>query len=274
VELYTSVSQEMSRRLTRRYSSSFSAASQLFPAAVQTEIYNIYGLVRIADEIVDTYEGDNRQAILDQLESETYDAIVRGYSANPIVHSFAGTARRFGIDKALITPFFESMRMDITPRTYTKKVYETYVYGSAEVVGLMCLKVFTNGDVATYNSLSDGARRLGAAYQKVNFLRDIADDYRRLSRLYFPGETFDAFDESSKQRIIKDIENDFAVALPYITSLPDQARLAVATSYQYYRALLSQLSATPAETIKQTRVSVPRLQKLTIIGAATLKRFV
>jgi phytoene/squalene synthetase len=182
MDLYLSTSRAGSRLFTNAYSSSFGLARRLFSKSIRQHIYDIYGLTRIADEIVDTYHGPHAEAMLNELEAETYRAMERGYSANPIVHAFQATARQFGITQALLKPFFASMRTDLTKKSFTASQYQAYIYGSAEVVGLMCLRVFCNGDDARYDSLKDGASKLGAAYQKVNFLRDIAEDYKELGR--------------------------------------------------------------------------------------------
>lgn len=264
---YTRAAMQLSARFTHLYSTSFSSATKLFDASIRPHIYAIYGLVRIADEIVDTYKGGDQAALLVDLETETYAALQRGYSSNPLVHAFAITARQCGIDKELIGPFFASMRMDLEPRTYDQQAYDEYIYGSAEVIGLMCLKVFVGGNTAQYGHLSSGARRLGAAYQKVNFLRDVAADHHDLGRFYFPGTSFDSLDAAAKLAIITDIRNDFAAAKPYVHQLPVSARKAVQLSYRYYDALLVTLAATPVDTIKQRRISVPRAKKLQLLLA-------
>ena len=236
----------------------------LFDPAIRPHIAAIYGLVRIADEIVDTYEGIDQQGLLTELEDETYHAIKRGYSVNPIVHAFALTAAQFNIDKSLIHPFFVSMHMDITPQIYDESLYKTYIIGSAEVVGLMCLKVFTHDD-SLYASLEPGARRLGAAYQKVNFLRDIKNDAEELNRWYFPIGSFATFDESIKQQLITDIEADFEAALPAAKQLPKNAQAAVMLSIRYYSALLEKLKATSAQELKRTRIRIPDSKKMRIL---------
>lgn len=272
MELYTDTSYELSRTLTLRFSTSFGKSSKLFAPEMQKHIYAIYGLVRIADEIVDTYEGGNKAALLTSLEKETYAAIRSGYSTNPIVHAFALTAHRFGIDESLIGPFFESMRMDLRPLKYTQELYETYIYGSAEVIGLMCLKVFVASDAAQYKRLSTESKALGSAYQKVNFLRDIASDFKDRGRVYFPGVTFGSFDENAKANIIKDIKKDFKKAAPALRKLPKVAQKAVSLSYDYYLELLKKLEETPAETIRSSRVRVSDLAKAKIFALHSLKK--
>lgn len=265
-DLYTLISEEVSRLMTQRYSTSFGMASRLFAKQIRQDIYNIYGFVRVADEIVDTYTGKDRLELLNAFERQTYQDLARGYSTNPIIHAFVSTCLQFGISKALIAPFIESMRMDTNAKRYTVDKYDEYIYGSAEVVGLMCLKVFCQGDNAEYKKLEPGARALGAAYQKVNFLRDIQDDYERLGRYYFPVGSFKTFDEATKETIIADISADFATANIAIAQLPTSAQKAVKASYVYYSALLRKLRATPAERIKQQRIRVADWQKVALLA--------
>jgi 15-cis-phytoene synthase len=272
MDLYTKTSYELSKILTLRYSTSFSSSSKLFPKDVQPHIFAIYGLVRIGDEIVDTYDGAQKANKLTALEKETYAAIQDGYSANPIVHSFALSARQFGIDKDLIEPFFESMRMDLRPITYTDATYRKYIYGSAEVIGLMCLKVFTGGNQVQYKKLAAEASALGSAYQKVNFLRDLASDFKDRQRVYFPGVSFQTFDDTVKTEILKDIKKDFKKAKPGIDKLPTSAQKAVALSYAYYSELLKKLEVTPAATIKQSRVRVSDFKKAELLFRSTIKK--
>lgn len=262
MQLYTDVSYELSRVLTRRYSTSFSLSSRLFAPEVRPHIYAIYGLVRIADEIVDTYKGADAGAQLDRLEAETYEATERGYSVNPIVHAFAAVARRFDISREIIAPFFASMRSDLTAQTFDQPTYDAYIYGSAEVIGLMCLRVFIGGDDARYEALKDGARSLGAAYQKINFLRDFKADYEQLGRVYFPGVTFDSFDDTAKNAITSDIERNLQQARASLTHLPRSSRRAVSLSLHYYQKLLDHLARTPAETIRTKRLRLPNTYKL------------
>lgn len=266
MELYTRVAYENSRHLTLRYSTSFGISSRFFGKDIRDHIYAIYGLVRIADEIVDTYKGDDAGTMLDDFERSTYAALKSGYSTDLIIHAFAQTARRYNITKTLLAPFFESMRMDLHPESYNAaNGYNRYIHGSAEVVGLMCLKVFLYGDKKVYDELSSGAAALGAAYQKVNFLRDMASDYKELGRLYFPGVSFDSFDESAKNTIISDIKNDFDRALPSLRKLPTSSRTATLMSYTYYKELLDRLERTPANSIKQRRIRVPSRRKFTLM---------
>lgn len=272
MDLYDKVAYENSRHLTLRYSTSFGISSRFFSKTVQPHIYAIYGLVRIADEIVDTYKGPDADIQLDDFEQETYRAITAGYSTNPIVHAFAKTAGIYGIDESLIGPFFESMRMDLNPQTYNSADYKKYIHGSAEVVGLMCLKVFVDGDDSQYKKLSHGAAALGSAYQKVNFLRDMAADYKELGRLYFPDISYESFNEASKIAIIDDIKRDFKDAKSSLDQLPSSCRKATSISYSYYTELLKMLQATPAATIKQKRIRVPARRKTALLLASLAQR--
>lgn len=271
MELYAETSYLLADILTKKYSTSFSMSMRLFPRDMRPHIAAIYGLVRIADEIVDEYRGSEQQSLLDDLERETYAAIKRGYSTNPIVHAFALTAERYKIERPIIEPFFRSMRLDCAPMKYSQKKYEQYIEGSAEVVGLMCLKVFVD-DEKLYASLEDGARHLGAAYQKVNFLRDIAADHTELSRWYFPTGSFETFDDVQKSQIIADIDHDFAVARPAIDALPRSARSAVMLSYKYYSELLDKIVQTPASTLKRRRVRVPQKRKVQLLMQALVSK--
>lgn len=259
--LYDTVSFEASRIIMQRYSTSFSRSTRLFPVTIRRYIYAVYGLVRIADEIVDGYDGNDKDLVLDSLEQDVYRALDSGYSTNPVVHAFALTAKKFHIDKTLIEPFFSSMRMDLELIHYTPKLYETYIYGSAEVVGLMCLKVFVSNNQDLYRELESDARKLGAAYQKINFLRDLAADNQELGRFYFPGYTFDSFDEAAKSAVIDDIKKDLSSAHKAVLKLPASARQATKLSSKYYTALLSILEYTPIDTIKLKRMNVPAFHK-------------
>lgn len=265
MELYTQTSFELSKHLTERYSTSFSSSSTLFSASIRPAIYAIYGLVRVADEIVDTYRGHDMDYHLTALEKEVLALITASnpFSANPIIHAFVVTSRQYSIGAELIQPFFASMRADISAKNFSQVEYNTYIYGSAEVIGLMCLKVFTKGDTAAYETLEPGAKSLGAAYQKINFLRDCQDDFKERGRLYFPDITsLEDLDDHARQLIVADIYADIKRADPYIDQLPKEAKRAVRLSYLYYKALLSKLSKLPIEHIIESRVSVPRHIKI------------
>lgn len=269
MELYASVARHISRVIIFSYSTSFSSSMRLFSRQIQPHIASVYGLVRIADEVVDTYRGSSAKKILQELEHDVYRAIKRGYSVNPVVHAFALTAREFGISKSLIHPFFVSMMMDLQPpASYTQKQYTTYIYGSAEVIGLMCLKIFVNGDTKQYVALKKGAQSLGSAYQKVNFIRDIAADATELGRVYFPGVTFATFTDETRDAIIHDIAREFDDAADALRCLPGTSRRAVWLSVLYYRALLKRIARTPADALKQRRVRVNNVHKAVLFCCA------
>lgn len=266
MEQYRSVSGEVSRLITKRYSTSFSIASSLFGGSIRPHIYNIYGLVRIADEIVDTYSGSDALQLLDSFEKELQQAMARGYSTNPVIQAFVYTASTFDIGQELISPFFQSMRVDTSKKSYSESEYKEYIYGSAEVIGLMCLKVFCMGDHEEYRKLMPGAKSLGSAFQKVNFLRDMASDKESLGRYYFPIGDYDDFDDGTKDAIIKDIQNDFNTAKSAINQLPSNSRIAVTVAYKYYLSLLRKLKSENAARIKLERVRVNNFEKLSILG--------
>jgi 15-cis-phytoene synthase len=269
MEVYDRSAQLSARAVTTTFSTSFSVASRFFDSVTRRHIYNIYGLVRIADEIVDTYQGNDMVALLDELEAEVYAAIKRRYSTNVIVHAFMVTATEKGIAAELIRPFFASMRTDIQKKTYTQKQYETYIYGSAEVVGLMCLKVFVGQK--EYEKLKGGAAALGAAFQKINFLRDIRDDYEVRGRYYFPIDSYETFSESTKNEIITDIEKDIVSAKIALPHLPQRARRAVNIALAYYQRLLAQLAESSAKDIKSKRMSVPSYEKVLLTAREVVR---
>lgn len=269
MDVYTSLAGELSRATTLRYSTSFGSASKLYSASVRPHIFNIYGWVRIADEIVDAYRGEDARTLLQEFTRDTQRAMETGFSPNPIIHSFAQTARTFGIDDTLIEPFMQSMAVDADPpASFGQREFDDYIYGSAQVVGLMCLRVFVGGDEAAFARLRPGAEALGAAFQKVNFLRDFADDTKSLGRYYFPGVKNGTLDEKSKQVIITDIRRDFEHAKPALKELPNNSRAAVTVAARYYLALLRKLEHTPAAVISTRRVRVSNWQKARIFAAA------
>lgn len=270
MDLYASTSLQLAERLMKRYSTSFSLSSRLFHASIRPHIYAIYGLVRIADEIVDSYSGNDQSARIDELYFETERAIATGYSVNPIVQAYALTARKYGIGSDLLRPFFDSMKMDIEPVTFNRDLYNQYIYGSAEVVGLMCLRVFVEGDEDSYRTLADDARALGAAYQKVNFLRDMKEDHQELGRVYFPGVSYDTFSDLDKGLIIADIEKDFASAEQAIPRLPPKAQKAVRASVYYYGGLLRQLKSMSADDITSRRARISNWRKILLLMRAGL----
>ena len=271
--LYNRVAERSASLVIREYSTSFGMASRILSGESRQHIDNVYALVRLADEIVDgvaveaglTTSEAERQ--LDALEADTYRAMETGYSTNLIVHAFALTARDVSIHKDIVEPFFTSMRMDLSDRVYTQESFDAYVYGSAEVVGLMCLAVFIRDDkpdTETARTLYNGARALGAAFQKVNFLRDLAADVDDLGRSYFPGITISKFAEDDKHRLCDDIADDLDAAARTIPLLPRDAARAVGLAHGLFARLNSRIRATPAETVKSTRIRVNDLEKLLI----------
>lgn len=266
MERYNEVAQAAARGITDMYSTSFGTATRLLPVAVRADIYNIYGMVRMADEIVDSYRGTDMKQRIDGYEQAVYDAIGSGFSSDVVLHAFQLTAHKCRIGADLIKPFFDSMRMDISPKqSYTEEQYKTYIYGSAEVVGLMCLKVFCAGDEAEYEQLKNGAMALGSAFQKVNFLRDYAHDTVVLKRNYFP-DVVSALSDDDKDKIITDIESDFALALPSLMQLPRGVRPAVLAAYQYYHKLLNKLARTPATEIAKKRIRISNSRKAILLA--------
>ena len=279
--LYDRVAEQTASMIIREYSTSFGMAARLLGAGVRQDVENIYGLVRLADEIVDgvaAYAGVSEKEIrrlLDELEEETEAAMNRGYSTNLVVHAFALTARRTGIEPDLTRPFFKSMRTDITRVTHTPQSFDEYVYGSAEVVGLMCLKAFLVGMDLTpeqNDTFVTGARKLGAAFQKVNFLRDLSADVDALGRSYFPGINIATFTEADKQRLVEDIDADLAVSGVIVPLLPASSRKAVALAQNLFAELNRRIARTPAAELKHTRVSVPTLVKVRLALAALMGR--
>jgi len=238
---------------------------------LQKPIFNIYGLVRFADEIVDTFHGFDKATLLQEFKKETFDAIGRGISLNPILNSFQQTVNQYKIDHELIHAFFRSMESDLTQSQYNRQRYEEYIYGSAEVVGLMCLYVFCEGERNLYLKLKDYAQALGAAFQKINFLRDIKDDFHDLSRLYFPGCDFHNFSERDKLQIENDIEQDFKRAYRGILNLPIKSRFGVYVAYKYYYSLFRKIKSTKPHHILQRRIRVPNHYKICILFRASLK---
>lgn len=271
LQLYHSVSHQLSKKLTKNYSTSFSLGIRMIHKEYRWAIYAIYGLVRVADEIVDTFHDQDKGKLLKQFREETYLAIINKLSTNPILHSFQEAARAFNIGPELIDPFFESMAMDLDNTTYNKNGYEEYIYGSAEVVGLMCLKVFCDGNEEEYNKLKAPAKSLGSAFQKVNFLRDLKSDYIERGRTYFPKVNFHHFDEADKAAIIEDIKKDFNDAYKGILQLPISCRFGVYTAFRYYTKLLDRIESQPVESIKTARVRVPDSQKIGLLLQSYLR---
>jgi len=270
--LFDTVSEKCSKETTHTYSTSFSLATKMLAPSIRQDIYNIYGFVRFADEIVDSFQDYQQAHLFDRFEADLHTAIADKISLNPILNSFQHTVHRYGIEKALIDSFMQSMRADLTKTTYhTNEEYENYIYGSADVVGLMCLKVFVGGDAERFEKLKPAAMRLGSAFQKVNFLRDLKADYEELNRSYFPNANLASLDEASKERIIQEIEADFKAGYQGIMMLPAEAKFGVFMAYRYYRRLLKKLKRTPAQDIKNTRIRVPNYEKVSLLTRSYVK---
>lgn len=271
-ELFDHISAECSKIVTKNYSTSFSMATKMLHPSIRNHIYNIYGFVRFADEIVDSFHDYPKEKLLDRFEEDLYLSLDQKISLNPILNSFQYTVRKFNIDIELIQDFIKSMRWDLDKKVYdNQEDYKKYIYGSADVVGLMCLKVFVNGNDQQYNDLKPAAMALGSAFQKVNFLRDLKNDFQELNRTYFPSVNFDHFDETSKSNIISEIEHDFDNALTGIFKLPVEAQFGVYTAYRYYTKLLKKLKKTPSINIQNTRIRVPNYQKMSVFAGSYLK---
>jgi phytoene synthase len=272
MQLFYDVSQQCSKLTTEKYSTSFSSAIRLLHADLRTPIYNIYGFVRFADEIVDTFHGHNQSILLAEFRRDTYQAIERGISLNPILQSFQETVNKYGIALHLIDAFFTSMQQDLNKIEYDHKEYNEYIYGSAEVVGLMCLYIFCEGNTSMYNSLKAFAQSLGAAFQKVNFLRDLKADTQLLDRMYFPNCNFLNFTESEKQQIEADIQKDFEEAYKGIVQLPIKARFGVYVAYKYYMSLFRKIRKVKAQRIMEERIRIPNYGKAMILAKAGVRR--
>ncbi|CAN5798960.1 phytoene/squalene synthase family protein [soil metagenome] len=271
INLFHTVCGQCSRATTRQYSTSFSNAITLLHKDIRQAVYNIYGLVRFADEIVDSFHNYDKRALLQEFRNETYLAIDRGISLNPILHSFQLTVNEYDIDRLLIDAFFHSMELDLDKNQYDTEGYSEYIYGSAEVVGLMCLYVFCEGNKNTFDKLKKPARSLGAAFQKVNFLRDLKADFEGLERVYFPGCDFTNFTECDKRKIEKDIQSDFDAAYLGIVHLPLKARFGVYVAYKYYLSLFKKIKRLHASNVMERRVRIPNYSKAVIVAKASLR---
>ncbi len=271
ISLFHELSQQCSKATTEKYSTSFSSAIKLLHADLRTPIFNIYGFVRFADEIVDTFHEHNKEELLAEFKKETFAAIERKISLNPILHSFQITVNQYSIAPDLIDAFFTSMEMDLSKAHYDHEGYTKYIYGSAEVVGLMCLYIFCEGDKAMYEKLKPSAQSLGAAFQKVNFLRDVKADHEQLGRTYFPGVDFRNFTSTMKAEIEQDITNDFAAAYEGIIQLPVKARFGVYVAYKYYLSLFKKIKKTKPANILEQRIRIPNYGKAFILAKAGLR---
>lgn len=270
--LFDSVSNDCSKIVTKSYSTSFSLATKMLSKPIRQDIYNIYGFVRFADEIVDSFHDYNKEELFNNFVIDLERALEDKISLNPILNSFQNTFHTYNIDKKLVNSFLKSMRMDLYKKEYlSEKEFKEYIYGSADVVGLMCLKVFVNGNESKYLELKDSAMALGSAFQKVNFLRDLKADHDSLHRTYFPNTDLNRLDEVSKQQIIDDIEKDFEEGMNGIRNLPIEAKFGVFMAYRYYKQLLNKLKKTPALEIKNSRIRVPNYRKIYILTRSYVK---
>lgn len=270
--LFDTVSNSCSKIVTQSYSTSFSMATKMLATTIRQDIYNIYGFVRFADEIVDSFHDYDKETLFKRFEADLEIALVDKISLNPILNAFQHTYHKYNIEKHMVDSFMKSMKLDLTKTTYlTENEYNDYIYGSADVVGLMCLKVFVNGNTEEYKKLKSSAMSLGSAFQKVNFLRDLKADFDVLERTYFPNTDLNNLNESSKELIIKDIESDFAKGLEGIKLLPIEAKFGVFMAYRYYSQLLKKLKKTPALDIKNTRVRVPNYKKVELLTRSYVK---
>lgn len=271
--LFDQVSNNCSRLVTKKYSTSFSLAVKMLSPKIRAAIYNIYGFVRFADEIVDSFHNYDKEKLINKFEMDYYEAINDGISLNPILNSFQQTVFKYQIPDNLVQAFLKSMKADLHKNEYsTKEEYDAYIYGSADVVGLMCLKVFVNGDSLKYEELKVPAMRLGSAFQKVNFLRDLKDDVENLNRSYFPNINLQELNNDSKNEIIKEIEEDFEIAFKKgVLKLPVEAKFGVYIAYRYYKKLLKKLKSTPSSEIMETRIRISNSMKINLLARSFVK---
>tara|TARA_B100000902_G_scaffold22221_2_gene26816 strand:+ start:2072 stop:2917 length:846 start_codon:yes stop_codon:yes gene_type:complete len=259
------------KEITKRFSTSFSLGIFCLDKSIRHYVYAVYGLVRVGDEIVDTFFDTDQAQELDQFEKQTYDAIKNHYSSNVVLHAFQDVVNKFKINKELIRAFFNSMRMDLNEKSHDESSYKKYIYGSAEVVGLMCLYIFIKGDKKKYSELETSARKLGSAFQKVNFLRDIHEDFDEKGRSYFPNISLNQkLDEDQKELIIRDIDSDFIASIAGITKLPKSSRFGVLLAFKYYKVLLLKISKVPAEQLSNVRISVSNAKKIILLFSTFL----
>lgn len=271
MSLYEKVCFECSRHITNRYSTSFSMGIKVFDPKFRMPIYAIYGFVRFADEIVDTFHGHQKDELLTRFREDTYRALDERISLNPVLHCFQETVHRYGIERELIDAFLDSMEMDLHFSRYHDSLYKQYIYGSAEVVGLMCLRVFTNGDTTHYERLKAPACSLGSAFQKINFLRDMKSDFDERGRVYFPGVDFQRFTNDDKLTIEADIKKDLDDAYKGIVKLPKGARFGVLLAYVYYTNLFAKIKRATAARVKQERIRVPDTRKVYLLFSTAVK---
>lgn len=271
LDLYNSTCQECSQLITRRYSTSFSAGIKAFDPSIRAPIYAIYGFVRFADEIVDTFHDFPQATLFYKFKEDTWHAIDERISLNPVLNAFQEVVNTYHIDKALITAFLDSMEMDLTRQAYDADGYDQYIYGSAEVVGLMCLYVFCNGDQDQYARLKEPARRLGAAFQKINFLRDLKSDFEERGRVYFPGVDFLQFTADDKLKIEQDILTDFQEGYKGILQLPATSRFGVYLAYVYYFSLFKKIRQTPCHKVQEKRIRVNAMEKLVLLFKSSVR---
>lgn len=271
LELYHDVCQQCSKLITNRYSTSFSTGIKVFDKRLQTPIYAVYGFVRFADEIVDTFHGFPKAELLLRFREDTYRAIEEGISLNPVLHAFQQTVNQYHIERELIDAFLDSMEMDLHFYRYQDSLYKQYIYGSAEVVGLMCLRVFVEGDETLYQRLKSQAQSLGAAFQKINFLRDIKSDFDVRGRVYFPDVDFLHFTNEDKQHIEDDIKKDLDDGYRGILQLPKGARFGVYLAYVYYINLFQKIKRTTAARVKKERIRVPNSTKAMLLLSSALR---
>lgn len=269
--LFDQSSAACSKYITQLYSTSFTLGIKTLHRKFHKPIYNIYGFVRVADEIVDTFFDYNQRSLIERFERDTYEAINEGISMNPVLQAFQETVNEYKIDPKYIDAFLLSMKMDLDPQNYTDDKYKEYIFGSAEAVGLMCLQVFVEGDMALFEKLKPAACSLGAAFQKVNFLRDMKSDFQDRGRVYFPEVNFANFTLAEKLKIEQDIEHDFAVAYQGIMKLPPGAHLGVLLAYKYYTKLFNKIRKSSVQTIQQERVRVPNYEKFTMLSMTYLR---
>ena len=270
--IFDKVSYQCSKAVTESYSTSFALATRMLATSIRADIYNIYGFVRFADEIVDTFHDYDKKTLFDRFEISLNEALEERISLNPILNAFQHTYHKYDISYDLVEAFLKSMRMDLYKNTYrTEQEYREYIYGSADVVGLMCLRVFVGGNEKKFSELRESAMALGSAFQKVNFLRDLKADYEHLNRSYFPNTDLSELDEASKTRIVNEIKADFELGYSGIVQLPNDAKFGVYTAYKYYRKLLRKLQNTPPLEIKSARIRVPDYQKFGVLARSYVK---